>query len=181
MRTRAVLTSIFASAGVLIVGWQLGAATAAHNTALTTLTTSKTTGSPASSATVGAKATPTATASASASAAAPAAAAPAAAAPAAAAPASSKDGTWQGSTIQTPFGNVQVQVTIAGGKITDVTPLQMTGPDGHSTRIDNQAVPMLLQEVLSAQSANVSSIGGATYTSDGYLQSLQAALSQAGF
>jgi uncharacterized protein with FMN-binding domain len=172
------LTSIFASAGVLIVGWQMGAASAAHTTALTTLTTSKSTGSPASSATVGATATPTATASASASASPSATAAAAAPAPAAAA---SSDGTWQGSTIQTPFGNVQVQVTIAGGKITDVTPLQMTGPDGHSTRIDNQAVPMLLQEVLSAQSANVSSIGGATYTSDGYLQSLQAALSQAGF
>ncbi len=171
MRTRAVLTSIFASAGVLIVGWQMGAAASAHTTALTTSTT-KSTGSPASSATVGATATPTATASASASATATA---------AAAAPAKSTDGTWQGSTIQTPFGNVQVQVTIAGGKITDVTPLQMTGPDGHSTRIDNQAVPMLLQEVLSAQSANVSSIGGATYTSDGYLQSLQAALTQAGF
>ena len=168
---------------MLVVGWQLGAATAAHTTTLTTLTTSKSSGSPASSATVGSTPTPTASASASASAAAaaPAAAAPAAAAPAAAAPASSKDGTWQGATIQTPFGNVQVQVTIAGGKITDVTPLQMTGPDGHSTRIDSQAVPMLLQEVLSAQSANVSSIGGATYTSDGYLQSLQAALSQAGF
>ena len=146
----------------------MGAAAAAHNTASTTLTTPKSTGSPASSATVGA--TPSATASASTSATA-----------AAAAPAASTDGTWQGSTIQTPFGNVQVQVTIAGGKITDVTPLQMTGPDGHSTRIDNQAVPMLLQEVLSAQSANVSSIGGATYTSDGYLQSLQAALTQAGF
>ena len=145
----------------------MGAASAAHNIASTTQTTSKATGSPSSSATVGATGTPSASASAS--------------APAAAAPAKSSDGTWQGSTIGTQFGNVQVQVTISGGKITDVTPLQLTGPDGRSVQISNQAAPMLLQEVLAAQSANVSSIGGATYTSDGYLRSLQSALTQAGF
>jgi len=168
VRKRAVLASIFASAGVLVIGWQLGAATTAHDTASTPLTTAKATGSATSSATVGGTATPTASAAAPAAAAAAAAAAP-------------TDGTWQGSTVGTPYGNMQVQVTISGGKITDVTPLQLTGPGGRSVQISNQAAPMLLQEVLAAQSANVSSIGGATYTSDGYLQSLQSALSQAGF
>ncbi|MBN9607182.1 MAG: FMN-binding protein [Actinomycetales bacterium] len=76
---------------------------------------------------------------------------------------------------------MQVQVTISGGQITDVTALQITGPERRSVQISNAAVPMLRQEVLSAQSANVSMIGGATYTSAGYLRSLQSALDQAGF
>lgn len=94
---------------------------------------------------------------------------------------SSSDGTWTGDTVRTAWGPMQVQVTISGGQITDVTALQITGPERRSVQISNAAVPMLRQEVLSAQSANVSMIGGATYTSAGYLRSLQSALDQAGF
>ena len=152
MRTRAVLTSIVASAGVLVVGWQLGAPAATRNTA----------------------AAPSAAPSAAAS-------APASAGATAAAGAKSSDGTWTGTPARTQYGTVQVQVTIAGGRITAVKPLQLTGPDRRAVQISNEAAPLLLREVLAAQSANVSSIGGATYTSDGYLRSLQSALSQAGF
>ncbi|HOW01131.1 MAG TPA: FMN-binding protein [Rhodoglobus sp.] len=91
------------------------------------------------------------------------------------------DGTYAGSTVNTRFGPVQVQVTIAGGAITDVTALQLTNTDGRSVQISNYASPILAQEVLSSQSAQVSNVGGATYTSQAYLQSLQSALDQAGF
>lgn len=93
----------------------------------------------------------------------------------------STDGVYTGSAVQTQFGSVQVQVTLAGGKLTEVVPLKLTDRDNRSVQISNQAAPMLRQEVLAAQSAQVNSIGGATYTSQGYLSSLQSALDQAGF
>ena len=98
-----------------------------------------------------------------------------------AATASSTDGTYTGSTVSTRFGDVQVQVTISGGAITEVTPLHLTDHDGRSVMISNQAAPILRDEVLQAQSASVQMVGGATYTSEAYLQSLQSALDQAGF
>jgi uncharacterized protein with FMN-binding domain len=76
---------------------------------------------------------------------------------------------------------MQVSVTISGNSITEVTALQLTNADGRSRQISNYAAPILRKEVLSAQSANVSYVSGATYTSDGYLRSLQSALDQAGF
>jgi uncharacterized protein with FMN-binding domain len=76
---------------------------------------------------------------------------------------------------------MQVAAAISGGKITDVKVLQETNAGGRSVQISNYADPMLLQEVLQAQSANVSTVGGATYTSEGYLMSLQSALDKAGF
>ena len=81
----------------------------------------------------------------------------------------------------TRFGDVQVQVTISGGAISDVTALQLTDHDGRSVSISNRAAPILRDEVLQAQTASVSFVGGATYTSSAYLQSLQAALDAAGF
>ncbi|WP_267422708.1 MULTISPECIES: FMN-binding protein [unclassified Curtobacterium] len=90
-----------------------------------------------------------------------------------------QDGTYTGTAAATQFGNVQVQVTIAGGKITDVTPLQLTDRDGRSVQISAQAAPVLRQEALSTQSAEIDTVSGATYTSEGYLQSLQSALDQA--
>ncbi|MFB9818928.1 FMN-binding protein, partial [Arthrobacter ramosus] len=91
------------------------------------------------------------------------------------------DGTFDGSQIQTRYGTVQVQAVISGGKITDVVPLQLTDVGSLSGEIDQQAVPMLKSEVLSSQSSNVDTVGGATYTSEGYLSSLQAALDAANF
>ncbi len=90
-------------------------------------------------------------------------------------------GTFKGTSIGTRFGSVQVQVTITKGAITDVSALQLTDRDNRSVSISNRAAPVLRSEVLSAQSANVQTIGGATYTSEGYLSSLQAALDGAKF
>lgn len=90
-----------------------------------------------------------------------------------------QDGTYTGTASVTRFGNVQVRVTIAGGKITDVTALQLTDAEGRSVQISAQAAPLLRQEALTAQSASIDTVSGATYTSDGYIQSLQSALDQA--
>ncbi len=90
-----------------------------------------------------------------------------------------QDGTYTGDTIQTRYGSVEVQVTISGGSITDVTALSLPERDGHSARISSQAEPILREEALTAQSAKIDLLSGATYTSTGYEQSLQAALDQA--
>lgn len=90
-----------------------------------------------------------------------------------------QDGTYTGTAAVTRFGNVQVRVTIAGGKITDVTALQLTDHDGRSVQISAEAAPILRQEALTAQSATIDTVSGATYTSEGYVQSLQSALDQA--
>jgi len=92
---------------------------------------------------------------------------------------SNYSGTVTGQAVQIPFGTVQVQVTINSGRITDVTILQAP-QGGRSGQIAQYAAPQLRSEVLSAQSAQVNTISGATYTSMGYLQSLQSALDQAG-
>jgi uncharacterized protein with FMN-binding domain len=88
--------------------------------------------------------------------------------------------TISGTAMQTRYGVVQVQVTVQGTKITNVSFLQLTAFDGRSEEINSQAGPILLQETLDAQSAQIDTVSGATYTSDGYVQSLQSALDQAG-
>lgn len=88
-------------------------------------------------------------------------------------------GTFTGDVVQTRFGPVQVQITVSGGTISDVTALQLTDDGGRSVQISNYAAPLLRAEVLQAQSANVQTISGATVTSDAYLTSLQAALDAA--
>lgn len=93
-----------------------------------------------------------------------------------------KDGTYDGGEVDTGrFGTVGVKAVISGGKITDVVAYKLTDTDRKSIMISEQVAPMLKSEVLSAQSANVSMIGGGTYTSAAYLQSLQNALDKAGF
>ena len=88
-----------------------------------------------------------------------------------------RDGTVTGQLEDMRFGPVQVQVTISSGQITDVTALELpTG--GRSGRISSFAEPALRSEVLSAQSASVDIVSGATYTSEAYMQSLQSALDQ---
>ena len=89
------------------------------------------------------------------------------------------NGTDTGSVVQTRFGPVQVRVTIAGGKITDVTALQLPSDRQRSAEISGIVGPMLQSEALTAQSAQIDLISGATYTSDAYAQSLQSALDQA--
>lgn len=93
---------------------------------------------------------------------------------------SGSSGTFKGDTSQTRWGPVQVQITVADGKITDVTTLQYPNGDRRSMMISQQVIPWLQQEVLSAQSGSISSIGGATYTSNGFKNSLASALQKAG-
>lgn len=88
--------------------------------------------------------------------------------------------TVNGTMEDNGFGPVQVQVKISGGKIVDVTTLAMPG-DGRSQRINSYALPQLHEEVLSAQSAKVDTVSGATATSEAYTRSLQAALDAAHF
>jgi uncharacterized protein with FMN-binding domain len=88
-------------------------------------------------------------------------------------------GQLTGTAVQIPFGTVQVQVTMQNGKITDVVALQLPSDQRRSQQIGQYAAPQLRSEVLAAQNAQVNTISGATYTSLGYLQSLQSALDQA--
>jgi len=88
--------------------------------------------------------------------------------------------TVVGDAIDTRYGVVQIQLTVAGSKIDQVSFVQLTAYDGRSQQINSYAGPILLQETLAAQNANINTVSGATYTSDGYLQSLQSALNRAG-
>jgi uncharacterized protein with FMN-binding domain len=86
--------------------------------------------------------------------------------------------TITGQAVQIPFGLVQVRVTVSGRHIENVTALQLPNDNPQSAQISQIAGPMLAQEVLSAQNANINVVSGATYTSEGYAQSLQSALDQ---
>jgi uncharacterized protein with FMN-binding domain len=85
-----------------------------------------------------------------------------------------KDGTFKGKGATNPYGTVQVTVKIADGKITAVNATYPT--TGNSATINPVAVPKLKQQTLQAQSAKVAAVSGATYTSQSYQESLQAAL-----
>jgi uncharacterized protein with FMN-binding domain len=73
-----------------------------------------------------------------------------------------------------------VQVTVTGGKVTDSQAVQVPNGNGRDDEINSVAVPILNSEVLAAQSAQIDTVSGATVTSDGYVTSLQGALSAAG-
>jgi len=86
--------------------------------------------------------------------------------------------TVDGPVINTDYGNVQVRVTLQGDRIVDAQALQLPNDRPRSVRISQYAGPMLRQEALQAQNANIDLVSGATYTSEGYAQSLQRALDQ---
>ncbi len=90
-----------------------------------------------------------------------------------------KSGRYSGPVVQIPFGNVQVQITVQGGKLVDVQPIQLPTAHMMSQQIGQYAAPILRQEALQAQSAQINLVSGATYTSEAYAQSLQGALDQA--
>jgi uncharacterized protein with FMN-binding domain len=86
--------------------------------------------------------------------------------------------TYTGDAVQTQWGVVQVQITVENGKVTASDAIQHpTG--GHNDGINAYAVPILNSEAVSAQSANIDSVSGATVTSNGYTESLQSALDAA--
>lgn len=84
--------------------------------------------------------------------------------------------TVNGTAVRTRWGPVQVQITIAGQKITEVRALQRPTGSSRDDQINGYALPKLRQQVLRAQSARIDGVSGATVTSDGYRESLQAAL-----
>ena len=149
MSTRSKAAAALASAGILLVGWNVGTAngktlttTTSAGTATGTTVAAGTNAGTTSSGTIGAT------------------------------------GTYTGTTESDRFGTITVTVTLANGKITDVT-YKTTVGDNHRAQIEARAIPTLKAAVLAANSADVSTVSGATYTSNKYLSSLQSALDKA--
>jgi uncharacterized protein with FMN-binding domain len=88
--------------------------------------------------------------------------------------------TFTGSVDNTQEGPMQVAITVSGNKITKITVVQRTDDGSESNSIDAMALPKLTSEALTAQSAKIDAVSGASYTSAGYIQSLQSAIDQAG-
>lgn len=172
MRRRAIVLSILSSSAVLAAGWQVGMQTQTQvqqtDAAAQATAPGDTATTPTPTPTSGDTSTDTSTDT------------PTATAPAEPPGATGASGTFTGTAASTRFGDVQVQIIVADGSITDVVALQLTNHDQKSVQISNRAAPVLRQEVLTTQSANVQNVSGATYTTDGYLASLQSALDQAG-
>ncbi len=89
------------------------------------------------------------------------------------------NGSYTGSSIDAYYGTVQIEAIIKGGKIADVQFLQYPHTHSNSQFINSQAMPLLTQEAIQAQIANVSGVSGATFTSEAFIQSLSSALAQA--
>lgn len=90
-----------------------------------------------------------------------------------------RDGTYQGADYTNRYGDVQVSITIQGGKITAVNFDSLHANDTHSAQINNFAAPDLQSQTLSAQSAQIDGVSGATFTTNTYIRSLQSALDKA--
>ncbi len=89
--------------------------------------------------------------------------------------------TATGVAVDTQYGAAQVRVTVKGGKITDIEALQLQSNDPRSQQISSNAAPILKQEALSKQSADIDAVSGASFTSASYTKSLQSALDKLGF
>lgn len=178
MRGRVVAGGIVSSAAILVIGWQVGAQpalTASQQQATTSGGTTSGTGSTDTGSSAGGSTGSGSTGSGSTGS-----GTTGSSSTGSGTTGSAKDGTYAGQTAQTQYGPVQVQITVSGGKLTDVTALQLTNDGGRSVQISQQAAPILRQEALQAQSAQIQAVSGATYTSEGYVTSLQSALDQAG-
>ncbi len=88
--------------------------------------------------------------------------------------------TVTGDTVQTRWGPVQVEVSVAGSQITGVSVLQYPDDNPQDVQINDYALPILVDATMTAQGADIDMVSGATYTSTGYQQSLQSALDRAG-
>lgn len=92
---------------------------------------------------------------------------------------SSSSGTFTGDAVQTRYGPVQVEITVKDGSITKSVVTQVPWNDHKDQEINSYAVPILNDEAVQAQSAGIDMVSGATFTSDGYIQSLQSAIDRA--
>ena len=97
----------------------------------------------------------------------------------AASPGAFKDGSYTGDAADAYYGYIQVKVTISGGKLTDVQFLQHPSDQRESIQINSQAMPLLKQEAIQAQSVQIDGVSGATDTSQAFIESLGSALNQA--
>lgn len=88
--------------------------------------------------------------------------------------------SYTGPVAQTRWGPVQVKITVGGGKITKVDVVEHPSGNSKDAEINDYALPILVKDTVSAQSASIDAVSGATLTSRGYLQSLQGALDAAG-
>jgi len=140
-------------------GMELAAAPTASATTSTTTGTPASSGTSAAATAAGTAATPTSDSSSSSG-------------------TTYSDGTYTGSAVNEPWGTFQVQATISNGKLTAVA-LASAPSDRHSGQINSYAVAQLTQEAVTAQSANIDAVSGATWTSQSYETSLQAALDAA--
>ncbi len=118
--------------------------------------------------------------------AAPAAGGPAASPPASGSAAAPAAATGPGTTVTGPveqygYGELAVQVTVSGGRITGLAVPLIRTAEPFSQQLASQAIPMLRNEVLSAQGTNINAVSGATYTSQAYATSVQAALDKLHF
>jgi hypothetical protein len=86
--------------------------------------------------------------------------------------------TLTGDSVATPYGPVEVQVTVTGDQVTDVHVLQVPWDNGQDRQVNGYAVPILVEETTAADSAHIDMVSGATYTSGAYIESLQSALDQ---
>lgn len=89
------------------------------------------------------------------------------------------NGTFTGPAVFVQYGNMQVKITVVNGRITDAVAVQNPG-QGRNARYTNMALPVLKQQTITAQSANIQGVSGASYTSYGWYKSLQGALADAG-
>jgi uncharacterized protein with FMN-binding domain len=94
---------------------------------------------------------------------------------------SAVSGAATGDAVATQYGDAQVRVTVKAGKIVKIEALQLQGNDPRSVEISSSAEPILQQEALTQQTANVDAVSGATFTSASYTQSLQSGLDKLGF
>lgn len=92
---------------------------------------------------------------------------------------SSSATTYTGDAVSTRFGDVQVQITVENGKITKAEVTQVPWSNGRDQEINSYAVPILNSEAVDAQSSSIDMVSGATFTSQGYIGSLQSAIDQA--
>jgi uncharacterized protein with FMN-binding domain len=85
-----------------------------------------------------------------------------------------------GTAIDVGYGIVQVQATVSGGRLVDIQAVQLPFDNPYSANVSKQAWPLLVQEAMQAQSAQIAGVSGATYTSYGFAESLKAALQKLG-
>lgn len=173
MSTRSKAAVILASAGVLVAGWQIGTANGQtveeavdQPTTSTTTDTSGTSGDTTSGSSDTSSGTSSDTSSSGSGS-------------SSGTTASGVSGTFTGETVSNQYGDITVTVTLENGVITEVE-ADAGVYDHHSQRYVQTAIPILREEVLAADSADVNLVSGATFTSESYLTSLQSALDKAG-